>query len=268
MELRVSRKWQIFIIWGFAAILPCFASEKQKSVSDPNAHASRAQGVDVFDANGESIGHLNESKDGTSLLLTRIGKETVPLFSYEDNVKRTMSAPGNNITAVLYVRNCGATTDWATRVDLVSANKKAGVDGYNVVFILQGDQPVRIEWKDANTLVINHPAVNSDYIFKQQTQTGRFKIEYHQTTETAARSQYIELSNVNYGAAAMAAGFTEETLLRAAGWAQAKSGLTRKEWGNWYGSSPYGDDPNEQHYIKQGIEIFNLNRDKLQNAKP
>ena len=28
--------------------------------------------------------------------------------------------------------------------------------------------------------------------------------------------------------------------------------LTQSDWGNWYGSYPYGDDPLDQQWIKRG----------------
>ncbi|TFW18064.1 bacteriocin [Pseudomonas putida] len=66
--------------------------------------------------------------------------------------------------------------------------------------------------------------------------------------------QYEALGNFNYGATGTAAGLSEEFLLRGAGWAQSRAGTSNSAFGSWWGSSPYGDDPEDQEWIKKGIE--------------
>ncbi len=39
-----------------------------------------------------------------------------------------------------------------------------------------------------------------------------------------------------------------------AGAAQWKAGTSRKEWGNFMQGPPFGDDPIDQFWIKQGID--------------
>lgn len=60
--------------------------------------------------------------------------------------------------------------------------------------------------------------------------------------------------NFNYGSAGYAAGIPSEILLMGAGWAQEKAGSSKKEFGHWYQKPPYGDDPRDQFWIRQGIE--------------
>jgi len=43
-------------------------------------------------------------------------------------------------------------------------------------------------------------------------------------------------------------------LLRAAGWAQSRAGTGSPAFGDWYRSAPYGDDPDDQAWIRMGIE--------------
>lgn len=66
--------------------------------------------------------------------------------------------------------------------------------------------------------------------------------------------QYQDFGNFNYGATGRAAGFSLETLLRAAGAAQIKAGTSKKEWGTPSGGPPYGDDPADQELIRRGYE--------------
>jgi hypothetical protein len=64
---------------------------------------------------------------------------------------------------------------------------------------------------------------------------------------------YEDFGNFNYGATGTACGFSEMILLRAAGFAQSRAGTSNPELGTWYGAAPYGDDHNDQYWIKEGI---------------
>ncbi|MGK3143841.1 polymorphic toxin type 44 domain-containing protein [Pantoea sp. C2G6] len=66
--------------------------------------------------------------------------------------------------------------------------------------------------------------------------------------------QFANFGNFNYGAAGHAAGISDVVLLRAAGWAQNRAGTTHPAWDDWYGSAPYGDDPDDQYWIRAGID--------------
>jgi hypothetical protein len=78
--------------------------------------------------------------------------------------------------------------------------------------------------------------------------------------------KYADFGNFNYGATGKAAGFSEETLLRSAGWAQVQAGTSRPEWGKPMtlmeallgigGEAPFGDDPRDQYWISQGFKYY------------
>ena len=79
-------------------------------------------------------------------------------------------------------------------------------------------------------------------------------------------SRYQSFGNFNYGASGAAFGFSEDTLLRMAGWAQVKAGTSRSDWGEapskWEayfgvgGRAPFGDDPIDRKWILHGIEYY------------
>jgi hypothetical protein len=77
-------------------------------------------------------------------------------------------------------------------------------------------------------------------------------------------SAYQNFGNFNYGATGKAFGFPEHTLLQEAGIAQIKAGTSQPEWGNPGtrgnpldpGTPPYGDDPVDQYWIKEGIKYY------------
>ena len=39
-----------------------------------------------------------------------------------------------------------------------------------------------------------------------------------------------------------------------AGWAQSRAGTTDTAFGDWFGSTPYCYDPNDQYWIRAGID--------------
>ncbi|MCI4031617.1 polymorphic toxin type 44 domain-containing protein [Dickeya dianthicola] len=66
--------------------------------------------------------------------------------------------------------------------------------------------------------------------------------------------KYENFGNFHYGAVGYAAGIPENILLRAAGCAQMRAGTHLPDNGACWDDEPYGDDPNDQEYIKLGIE--------------
>ncbi|MDB4948141.1 MAG: repeat protein [Gemmatimonadetes bacterium] len=69
-------------------------------------------------------------------------------------------------------------------------------------------------------------------------------------------SHYEPFGNFNYGAVAAAMGFLDQTSLRAAGYKQEQHGSSRPDWGHWWGSAPYGDEPRDQGNIRAGIQYY------------
>jgi hypothetical protein len=75
---------------------------------------------------------------------------------------------------------------------------------------------------------------------------------------------YADFGNFNYGATGTALGLSQDTLLRAAGWAQQRAGnsgtgeatpLTGVILGMG-GTPAYGDDPKDQDWIMRGIQYY------------
>ncbi|MCC5463786.1 polymorphic toxin type 44 domain-containing protein [Pelosinus baikalensis] len=66
-------------------------------------------------------------------------------------------------------------------------------------------------------------------------------------------SEYQEFGNYHYGVIGNALEIPEQVLLRAAGWAQYRAGTSELGWGTFFGCEPYGDDPEDQEWIKRGI---------------
>jgi hypothetical protein len=69
-------------------------------------------------------------------------------------------------------------------------------------------------------------------------------------------TQYQDFGNFNYGATGKAIGIPDGVLLRAAGVVQELQNTSRSSFGNPLGGPPYGDDPVDQKYIRDGIEYY------------
>ncbi len=82
------------------------------------------------------------------------------------------------------------------------------------------------------------------YWFYQQVK-NRGPWDYKQQNRALAN-----FGNFNYGATGTAAGIPAEILLMGAGFAQSRAGTSRSEWSHWYQRPPYGDDPQDQYWIK------------------
>lgn len=67
-------------------------------------------------------------------------------------------------------------------------------------------------------------------------------------------SKYAAFGNFNYGAVGAAAGIPDQILLRAAGAAQILAGTSSPEFADYPGPDSYGDDPQDQTWIRAGID--------------
>jgi hypothetical protein len=67
--------------------------------------------------------------------------------------------------------------------------------------------------------------------------------------------RYENFGNFNYGATGRAL-FSSETLQRGAGAIQLKSGPYDSSWGVPWGGPPYGDQPIDNFWIRQGVDYY------------
>ena len=65
---------------------------------------------------------------------------------------------------------------------------------------------------------------------------------------------WADYGNFHYGAVGYAAGIPAEILHIAAGAAQEVANTSLPVWGHFYSDAPFGDDPRDQFWIKQGID--------------
>jgi hypothetical protein len=97
-------------------------------------------------------------------------------------------------------------------------------------------------------------AIPTTYLWFYQKVRNKGPWDYKQ-----GHPELANFGNFNYGSAGYAAGIPSETLLMGAGWAQERAKTAKKKWGHWYQKPPYGDDPHDQFWIRQGIEYAKKN---------
>lgn len=68
-------------------------------------------------------------------------------------------SPDNDYKAVIFQRDCGATTGFSTQLSIIDANSDLGNDVAGNVLILDGHPDeilLKVTWKSKNELVVNH----------------------------------------------------------------------------------------------------------------
>lgn len=118
-----------------------------------------------------------------------------------------------------------------------------------------GAQVIRNNMREArrNGMPRNMATASTYYWFYQMVR-NRGRWDYKQFNP-----YFANFGNFNFGAAGTAAGIPENILLMGAGWAQSHAGTSKPEWGHWYQKPPYGDDPTDQRYIREGIAYARQN---------
>ena len=112
-----------------------------------------------------------------------------PAAACADATVTRVAEPGGGLDAVVFVRDCGATTGFSTQVSLVRAG--ATVRGGGNVFDADDDHgavPLRgphhalaldVRWLDGKRLHVGYPA--GARVFKHDAKHGPVRVEYQQT---------------------------------------------------------------------------------------
>jgi RHS repeat-associated protein len=109
------------------------------------------------------------------------------------------------------------------------------------------------------------PVGPSNWFYNQVKNGGYW--DYKQQGKRDGKN-YENFGNFNFGATGAALQiFSDRELLREAGRAQVAAGTSRPQWGYpgsrlspYGGKAPFGDDPNDQNWIKKGIAYYRAKR--------
>jgi hypothetical protein len=103
-----------------------------------------------------------------------------------DVVISSIPSPGGTKKAVIFVRDCGATTGFSTQISVLdssasithrSGNVFSADDNHGAVKLgKRGELTVRVRWADENHLVITFPA--SSQVFRRDSQVGNVYVTF------------------------------------------------------------------------------------------
>jgi hypothetical protein len=96
-------------------------------------------------------------------------------FCKDDQIGEVMS-PDQKRVATIFVRNCGATTDFATRVEVRWRSSDRADD--DSVFGAEGRPDVQVRWLDDKTLAVKCDQCDEKQIYRRVTKIGSVNIEF------------------------------------------------------------------------------------------
>jgi hypothetical protein len=96
-------------------------------------------------------------------------------FCKDDQIGEVMS-PDQKRVATIFIRNCGATTDFATRVEVRWRSSERADD--DSVFGVEGRPTVQVYWLDDKTLAVKCDQCDEAHIYRRVTKIGNVNIEF------------------------------------------------------------------------------------------
>lgn len=95
-----------------------------------------------------------------------------------DEVSSEVISPDEKRIARVFVRNCGATTDYVTHVAISWRSSERTND--DIVFTLVGDNEVAVEWSDNRTLRISCKDCEDTNVIKRVTKFGDTTVKFNE----------------------------------------------------------------------------------------
>ena len=91
-----------------------------------------------------------------------------------NEIGSSVASPSHAISAVVFNRNCGATTGFNTQVSIVHGS--AAPSGAGNTLILDGTVPLKLHWVSESELQIT--GMGSAKVFKQEQSVGGISVAY------------------------------------------------------------------------------------------
>jgi len=92
-----------------------------------------------------------------------------------NEISQTVSSPSGSLKAVVFNRNCGATTGFNTQVSILSATDALQNDGGNTL-ILDGSVPLQVQWHSDSALQLS--GLSTAKVFKQGRSIAGVSVSY------------------------------------------------------------------------------------------
>jgi hypothetical protein len=204
----------------------------------------------IKDDSGNLFGVIKENFTKQSLLLIQKGQDPIEIGSCSKKIISKKIFLNDSLIAQVSVSNCGATTDYSTKLELIKNHN------VKVLAIYAGQPYIKLTWKNSENLLVERSKLTKNEIFKELRNYSSVSVLINEQPEAVGVTNVkaFTFANINYGATGLAAGMPKEVLYRLAGWSQQASGLYRTNWGTWYGESPFGYNPEEINMINAGMK--------------
>jgi hypothetical protein len=92
-----------------------------------------------------------------------------------NEVVASVSSPSGAYKAVVFTRDCGATTGWSTQVSVLRGSEQLPNEGGNTL-VLEGKSPVQVTWKSESALSLS--GTSGGRLFKQERVVHGIAIAY------------------------------------------------------------------------------------------
>lgn len=97
----------------------------------------------------------------------------------DDRIRSEVSSADRKYVATLYIRNCGATTDYSSIVSIRESTSKFDGDAdQNIVFVVKGQPDVAVKWNSLNEIRVQCRACVSRDILKHESSWNAVRISY------------------------------------------------------------------------------------------
>lgn len=93
----------------------------------------------------------------------------------DNEISQTVGSPSGKLKAVVFNRNCGATTGFNTQVSILAASTTLPDDGGNTL-TLKGAVPLKVEWRSDSSLHLSGPGAAET--FKKNSAVAGVSIDY------------------------------------------------------------------------------------------
>jgi hypothetical protein len=92
-----------------------------------------------------------------------------------NEISQTVTSPSGKLKAIVFNRNCGATTGFNTQVSIIPSSETLSGDGGNTL-ILDGTVPLKVEWRSDSALHLSGLGVAK--IFRQSHSAAGVTVSY------------------------------------------------------------------------------------------
>ena len=97
-------------------------------------------------------------------------------FVCDDELLKEVKSHNQERVATAYVRNCGATTGYATQVTVRWTSSSP--ESTDLVFSVDSKREIQIEWLDDLTLIVRCPNCSENQVYKRVVKQGKVEIKF------------------------------------------------------------------------------------------